>query len=344
MTNIALCFDEIGDRNRSTGATNAATTAAMLHSDDDQIVWSRGDADVTARYRSASRHRQSAALGDAHAAVVEAYELLVERWERGDRIYLFGAGRGAYCARALTRLLGTVGVVSGPDPAGWTTADFREYVLSAYAMPRTRRSASDWQLVGQLAAQLFGRSDHTVDVAFLGLWDMVGVPGLPRADAADPLVNVIAGRHAVAIDSARGPFGGRSRRPTAEGFEEVWFRGAHSDVAGGHNACTPLSDIALDWILDGAMKAGATVRPNHGPAPCADDALAGGAHPVSFRKVPADAVMHASVERYLRAHPSYWRRLPACVAWADPEWDARSERLMPAPTPPVPPPALTAAS
>jgi len=50
---------------------------------------------------------------------------------------------------------------------------------------------------------------------------------------------------------------------------------------------------------------------------------------VSLRTLPADAVVHASVESYLRAHPAYWRRLPARVEWADPDWVARSERLVP---------------
>jgi len=92
------------------------------------------------------------------------------------------------------------------------------------------------------------------------------------------------------------------------------------------------------------VKAGAKVRKHPGPAPSAVDALAGSVRPVPFRKIPTDAVVHASVECYLRAHPSYWRRLPACVVWADPEWDARSERLMPVPSEPVPAPAMVAAT
>jgi hypothetical protein len=38
--------------------------------------------------------------------------------------------------------------------------------------------------------------------------------------------------------------------------------------------------------------------------------------------------VHASVNIYLRAHPEYWRRLPAHVIWADMDWLARSERLV----------------
>ena len=65
-----------------------------------------------------------------------------------------------------------------------------------------------------------------------------------------------------------------------------------------------------------------------GPAPSEFDALAGSARTISIRKLPADALVHASVDVYLRAHPVYWRRLPAHVIWADTDWLARGERLV----------------
>lgn len=52
-----------------------------------------------------------------------------------------------------------------------------------------------------------------------------------------------------------------------------------------------------------------------------------------MRKLPQDARVHASVDLYMRAHPQYWRRLPARIEWADVEWLARGERLMHAPAP-----------
>src|SRR6202008_1827643 len=96
-----------------------------------------------------------------------------------------------------------------------------------------------------------------VPVDFLGLWDMVKVPC--RQATCEPLANVVAGRHAVAVDGGHLPLAGHLVS-SPECVEEAWFRGAHRDVGGGPGACSPLADIALDWMLDGAVQAGITGR------------------------------------------------------------------------------------
>lgn len=321
VKNIALCFDRAR-------ATNATALADLLSRDHRQLVWSPPDTSPPGGGRLLTRR---AALVAARETVAEAYRFLVQEWEANDRLFLFGAGLGASCARALARLLGHVGVLN-TDLSGWTVEDFRAYVLSTYVMPRTAHDRADWERIGQLAADLGARTNLAIDVAFLGLWDCLAVPGQPRIVDPDPLPTVVATRHAVAID------GGGAQLLGARGgaVQEVWFRGAHGDVAGDPAGCRALADITLDWMLDGAIQAGAVVRP--GPqraAPSAADALAEAAHTMSFRTVPSGAVIHASVQSYVRAHPSYWRRLPAQVSWDDLDWAARSERLVPLSVPSV---------
>ncbi|KRE25504.1 hypothetical protein ASG82_18280 [Mycobacterium sp. Soil538] len=325
MKNIALCFDQSGNRD------NAAALGELLSRSDRQIVWSPVGTTDSQRPVRSLRRRRARVVDVARAHVVGAYEFLTEHWEPGDRVFVFGAGRGGYCARALTRLLGTVGVLPGAGDA--PAPDLRDYVLATYAMPRTAREPADWQRVGRLAAALSGRADASVGVDYLGLWDTIGVPGLPRRNGPDPLSRVRAARHAMAIDARMAPV---LLGHTGPEVEEVWFRGAHCDITRGRHACTPLSDIALDWVLDGAITAGiqlAAAARHQTPAPCAVDALAGSSHPVSLRRIPVGAAVHASVDCYLRAHPSYWRRLPGRIEWADPDWVARGERLMAAPSP-----------
>lgn len=284
---------------------------------------------------SALRWRQAAADA-ARTSIVEAYRFLVDVWSPGDEIVLTGAGRGASCARELARVLGTIGVWhDGRD-------HLLDYLLATYALPCTDRTAADWQRISRLAAGLTGRPDVAVPVRYLGLFDSVTVAGVARS-AAGELKNVTAGRHAVAIDG--GHFG---ERIGADAIEEVWFRGAHCDVAGRPGACWPLADIPLDWVLDGAVRAGVRLRGRcRLPTPTELDALAGSSHPLSMRKLPQDARVHASVDLYLRSHPQYWRRLPARVEWADAEWLARGERLVHThaslPVAPAAPGELTAA-
>jgi uncharacterized protein (DUF2235 family) len=327
VKNIVLCFDDARAHTGSPSATNAEAVLDLLDEADDQLTWYHAGCRAVGPRRLSGVRRRQVQEGAQHA-ITEAYEFLLESWCPDDRIYLFGAGRGAYCAQALARLLGTVGLSN----------QLTDYLLAAYALPRTHRSPQDWKRVRRLAARLAGHRHIAVPVHYLGLWDTVKLPGTQQV--CEPLSNVITGRHAVAIDGGYGPYGEHLVPSGSDQVEEVWFRGAHCDVAGGPSACRPLAQIALDWVLDGAIRAGVAVRHQRlAPAPSEFDALAGSARTISIRKLPDNALVHASVDVYLRAHPQYWRRLPAHVTWADVDWLARSERLVPAE--PAAPPAMT---
>ena len=308
---LVLCFDRARRHPDADSVTNAHRLFHLL-GDDGQIGWYHPGvsmADPWTRWSPLSR--REAAADDARAAIADAYQFLVDRWVPGDRIYLFGVGRGAYCAQTLTRLLAIVGVLP----------DLMDYVLSAYALPRTQRSNQDWERVTDVASQLLQQRQIGLPVWYLGLWDTLRIPGFTRRTMPDPMPNVEHGRHAVAID---GPFGERLVSSSSDRIEEVWFRGAHRDVVGGAGACRPLAGIAFDWMLDGAIAAGLTVhRGAVGCAPTQADALAETAHTIAVRRLPAGATVHASVDPYLRAHRQYWKRMPADVAFCDPGWAAR---------------------
>jgi uncharacterized protein (DUF2235 family) len=328
VTNIVMCFDSTPNRPDQGDTTNAGALLRLLDTTGPgcQITWYDPGATTVSGARALSPRRlRELAIEQARAGIVDAYEFLADRWRPGDRIFLFGIGRGAYCACAVARLLGTVGVVPSRSD------NLRDYVLATYAVPRTHRTPHDWRRVTRLASRLVMQREVAVPVQFLGLWDMLSLPGLSRVSTAEPLANVVAGRHAVAIDGGYGPFSEYLLAAEADRVEQVWFRGAHCDITGSSNAGWPLASLTLDWMLDGATAAGLMMRPggrDEAPAPTDLDALAEGAGTISFRKVPANARVHASVDTYLRAHPSYWRRLPARVVWADVDWAARSERLV----------------
>jgi uncharacterized protein (DUF2235 family) len=309
VNNVVLCFDQVRHPGAG-GDTNATALFGLLDQSDRQVSW----------YHSGSARR--ARDGAARAPVDGGYAFLRRCWRPGDAIYVFGAGRGAYCAQALVRLVNTVGVLP------WSLDDLVDHAVAAYAMPRTPRTPQQWHAARATFAALTGREPPAV--AYLGGWDALRDSALPTPPV-EPLA-VREGRHAMAVDG--GSVLDRSVTVTGDRMEQAWFRGGHCDVAGGLGACRPLADIALDWVVEGAVGAGLRVR-DRAASPRHADALAGSAHSLSLRRVPDDAVVHASVDAYLQAHPQYWRRLPTQFSWTDQDWLARGERLVPAPLTPA---------
>ncbi|WP_422741899.1 phospholipase effector Tle1 domain-containing protein [Mycobacterium sp. WMMD1722] len=310
MTNVVVCFDQVPEQSAGTPATNAGALFRLTEVSPRQLAWYDSGVEP---------HGRSSARDAARDRVAQAYRFLQRTWCSGDAIFVFGVGRGAVCARELARLLGTIGIWQGDD-AGSAVLD---HLLEVCTLARTPRTDADWQRIGRLAADLTGRPHAGVPVRYLGLWDAISVPGADRPACAG-LTNVVQGRHAVAIDG--GPFG---HLLTAPAVEQAWFRGAHCDVAGMRGGCLQLADIALDWVLDGAVRAGLRLRNGcRLPSPTEFDALAGSSHTLSLRRVPEGAAVHASVQLYTQARPPYWRRLPARFEWTDREWLARGERLV----------------
>jgi uncharacterized protein (DUF2235 family) len=101
-------------------------------------------------------------------------------------------------------------------------------------------------------------------IRFLGLWDTVPALDFPDTaagrewtlDVADTVGHAF---HAMALDERRKRF--TLRRPDVphtgdrRTLQEVWFRGVHSDVAGG-NGKSKLSSIALHWMFANALRLG----------------------------------------------------------------------------------------
>lgn len=186
--------------------------------------------------------------------IQEGYKFLVENYEAGDEIYLFGFSRGAFQARSLGGLITHCGLLRrenvGQLDAAWI----------AYQEAGSTAGAEKLAAVRNLGS-------HPVRIRCIGVWDTVGNLGIPLApkfiDSRElnfhstelsPLVDV--GLHALSIDEPRGPFSptlwtlphGQSL-PAGQHIEQVWFPGCHANVGGGYPD-TGLSDIALLWMAE----------------------------------------------------------------------------------------------
>ena len=270
----------------------------------------------------------------------EAYSFLMSTYEPDDRIFVFGFSRGAYNARALTGMLDVFGVFRRGSE------DLVPYAVSAYAK-QERRGRDDPTFFDGLRvyAQTHSvtRSGHT-PVHFVGVWDTVKSAGTLTRQLTWPFTRQLPHahiiRHAVAIDETRRPFAPYLvYRPNPkhllvdqnQDLVEVWFSGVHSDIGGMFAAGTRLSDIALKWMADEAVAQGLLVR----RTAYADMSKLEGVDPTGpwhqmsrwwkvlgpgRRKVPADALIHASVRDRVEKDPNYAKRLPKTPKYVCDDW------------------------
>lgn len=185
----------------------------------------------------------------------EAYARLSSVYRPGDRIYLFGYSRGAYAVRSLAGMINRVGLLRQDK-----TIERR--VSRAFNLYETN-------IPTQEAKEFCGENCHmAVNIEMIGIWDTVKALGLPYplltrlAPMATEFHNhsiggdVRHGFHALAYDETRTAYSPTlwAAEPDWHGLlEQVWFRGAHSDI-GGHvwrfPAARPLANIPLVWMLE----------------------------------------------------------------------------------------------
>ncbi|MFL5561744.1 MAG: T6SS phospholipase effector Tle1-like catalytic domain-containing protein [Gemmatimonadaceae bacterium] len=207
-----------------------------------------------------SRWMALAFATDINDKVITAYAHLMEVWEPGDQVFLFGFSRGAYTARMLAAVLHAVGLL----PRGNT--QLLPYVMRLYGALRHGSSEDYWHVLNSFrqtfARQIPGRNDAHFPIHFLGVWDTVSSVGWVWNPPAYPftarLPNVAIVRHAVAIDERRWFFRQNLITPQpGQDTKEFWFAGVHSDIGGGYPEDEGgLWRIAFEWILAEARAAG----------------------------------------------------------------------------------------
>ncbi len=220
--------------------------------------------------------------------IVDTYLRLAFNYEAGDEIYVFGFSRGAFCARSFAGLINSAGIVSRQHAdKAWDA--FRLY-RNRPGPKATQFQKDDYDKARRGFRLLYGKgvraadgtrikSDEPPTITYLGIFDTVGQRGMPSALGGfartlnksfgfhDMKIggNVLAARHAVAIDERRLGFpptlweglDEANRRPHCSGrqlYQQRWFVGTHGDIGGGEGS--PLSAAPLKWIAEGAGECG----------------------------------------------------------------------------------------
>jgi len=192
--------------------------------------------------------------------VGDAYRYLMNTYNDGDSVFLFGFSRGAYTVRALAGMLHMYGLLHAGNDS------LIPYITRMFAECHTRESAmADTFEVAHNFKWTYSRD---CQVHFAGLWDTVSSVGwitdplvLPYS-ARNPILHTV--RHAISTEERRCYF--QSNRFGApyphQDIQQVWFYGVHSDVGGSYpEKESGLSKVALEWMLVEAKTAGLHIDP-----------------------------------------------------------------------------------
>ncbi len=206
--------------------------------------------------------------------VLSAYRFLIQNYQEGDDIYLFGFSRGAYTVRVLAGLIHKIGILapqqSNLADAGLTAykqasasiVEQEELAAGSAAAQRGDAGAQPGPKSRDDQASQFARiaSTRWATIRFLGVWDTVASVIVPRPDRfytfslqqlaftrRNPSVKVF--RQASAIDERRRMFRlepwqdgqafmhnrfSETNNAEPQDSQQVWFSGVHSDIGGGY--------------------------------------------------------------------------------------------------------------
>jgi uncharacterized protein (DUF2235 family) len=217
--------------------------------------------------------------------VKAAYEWLMENYNSGDEIFIFGFSRGAFTARALSGLISKCGLLQVGTPIG---------VSELYARYRLNQSVRTIRVLSRVKEEKPDPSftveenwlleySMAVPIKFVGVWDTVGALGVPFGNIpvisrrryafleTDLRIDNDFAYHALAIDEQRGDFAptlwtrtvrsgqpAYPERPIHE-VEQRWFVGAHANVGGGYSSDL-LPQIPLQWLMGKASTHGLQFR------------------------------------------------------------------------------------
>ncbi len=218
--------------------------------------------------------------------VTDAYQWLIDHYDPGDDIFIFGFSRGAYTARSLAGFIAKCGLLMAGGALG---------VTQLYNRYRRKDARTLWALLdardngtlddATLEEQWMLKYSMAIHIKLVGVWDTVGelgiplfsIPGISRSTLAflttglrRPIDN---GFHALAIDEHRRAFSptlwtvrhADDPDPDAppprllSSVEQRWFVGAHANVGGGYES-DPLPQIPLRWIMNKASLHGLAFR------------------------------------------------------------------------------------
>lgn len=203
----------------------------------------------------------------------DTYRFLVNNYNEGDEVFLFGFSRGAFTARSVVGLIRKCGLLP---------KDEAFFIEDAYELYRRSDIKPDSEVARDFIAKHHSRE---IKIKFIGVWDTVGALGIPLGILRTltrrfhqfhdvTLSRIVENAYqALAIDERRKDFIPslwETQGIPGQTVQQVWFTGVHSNIGGGYTD-GGLSNIALKWMKNRAVENGLVVdeeylshfHPNH---------------------------------------------------------------------------------
>jgi uncharacterized protein (DUF2235 family) len=309
--NIIVCYDGTGNEYGNNN-TNVVHVFESIARDREQIAFYDPGVGTFSYLGRNLGKKIGIIMGKAFGAglqqnLEDGYEYLMNRYEKDDKLFLFGFSRGAFTARALAGMLHYFGLLQKGSK------NLIPYVSKMYTN-RNFENAPGFKIT----------YCHDCKPHFIGVWDTVGSLGFIYGKKFyNTKLNRDVGYayQAVSIDEKRKKFPvslwDENNKLPGQIIEQVWFPGVHSDVGGWYEDRN-LSDIAFAWIMDKASGCG--LRLNNNWKTVLDQDASGKIHEsrVGFwkiwrpveRKIPEGALIHKSVMDRMQKIKSYHAPLP----------------------------------
>ena len=228
--------------------------------------------------------------------IQDLYLYLMNNYEAGDRVFLFGFSRGAFTVRALAGMLYKVGLLRKDQDS------LLGYASKAYNKRNNNGEAAEFK-------RLFSRH---CPIYCICVFDTVASLNPLNPKFFDGKINpeVKYAFHAVAIDEKRAMFKpvlwDENKLVAGQTMKQVWFAGVHADIGGWYDE-RGHSNITLNWAIAETMGVGFKCNHQHFKEDISQeihDSHTGlwnfaGTH---VRKIKKDSSLHSSVYKKGRIH------------------------------------------
>jgi len=279
--NIVICCDGSGNEFEKNQTNVLKLFLNLLENDNTQIKFY--DPGVGTSYWQSIRKLDFIFATGLTKNIEDAYSFLMEHYNNGDKVYLFGFSRGAFTVRSLAGMLYKCGLLK---------KEYTNLVQYASKIYNVKNN--------EIIAEKFKKSFSRVcPVYFIGVWDTVSSLGpltKRKYFNIELTTETKYAYQALAIDEKRKKFQAcpwtENNLKQGQINEQVWFAGSHSDIGGSYEE-SDLSNITLNWMTEKAVNCGLKLK----------------ATPDVYAENP-EGMMHNSYKNFWKFFGSEIRKIP----------------------------------